>query len=79
MLSPDGKHFILNGSKIWISNGGIAEIMTVFAQTPIEKDGKTIDKVPLHLMFILREAYSHYQYLMLKITAMLSCIYNSSH
>ncbi|CAK1601515.1 unnamed protein product [Parnassius mnemosyne] len=45
VLSPDGKHYILNGSKIWISNGGIAEIMTVFAQTPVEKDGKTIDKV----------------------------------
>ncbi|KAG6460900.1 hypothetical protein O3G_MSEX012295 [Manduca sexta] len=45
VLSPDGKNFILNGSKIWISNGGIAEIMTVFAQTPIEKDGKTVDKV----------------------------------
>ncbi|XP_047535023.1 very long-chain specific acyl-CoA dehydrogenase, mitochondrial [Vanessa atalanta] len=45
VLAPDGKHFILNGSKIWISNGGIAEIMTVFAQTPIEKDGKTVDKV----------------------------------
>ncbi|CAB3227423.1 unnamed protein product [Arctia plantaginis] len=45
VLSPDGKHFILNGSKIWISNGGIAEIMTVFAQTPIQKDGKTVDKV----------------------------------
>lgn len=34
-MSPDGKHFILNGSKIWISNGGFAEIMTVFAQTPV--------------------------------------------
>ncbi|CAH0592082.1 unnamed protein product [Chrysodeixis includens] len=45
VLSPDGKHFILNGSKIWISNGGIAEIMTVFAQTPVQKDGKTVDKV----------------------------------
>ncbi|CAG9580827.1 unnamed protein product [Danaus chrysippus] len=44
-LSADGKHFILNGSKIWISNGGIAEIMTVFAQTPVEKDGKKVDKV----------------------------------
>ncbi|GBP48510.1 Very long-chain specific acyl-CoA dehydrogenase, mitochondrial [Eumeta japonica] len=44
-LAPDGKHYILNGSKIWISNGGIAEIMTVFAQTPIQKDGKTVDKV----------------------------------
>lgn len=38
---------MLNGSKIWISNGGIAEIMTVFAQTPVEKDGKTVDKVSL--------------------------------
>ncbi|XP_077290256.1 acyl-CoA dehydrogenase very long chain [Arctopsyche grandis] len=45
VLSDDGKHFILNGSKIWISNGGIAEVMTVFAQTPIEKDGKIVDKV----------------------------------
>jgi hypothetical protein len=41
VLSPDGKHYILNGSKIWISNGGLAEIMTVFAQTPVldEKTG----------------------------------------
>lgn len=45
VLSPDGKHYILNGSKIWISNGGIAEIMTVFAQTAVEKNGKTVDKV----------------------------------
>ncbi|XP_019873173.2 very long-chain specific acyl-CoA dehydrogenase, mitochondrial [Aethina tumida] len=46
-LSPDGKHFILNGSKIWISNGGLAEIMTVFAQTPVKdaRTGKTVDKV----------------------------------
>lgn len=41
MLSDDGQHFILNGGKIWISNGGWAEVMTVFAQT--EVDGK--DKV----------------------------------
>lgn len=47
MLSPDGKHYILNGSKIWISNGGLAEVMTVFAQTPVNdpKTGKTVDKV----------------------------------
>jgi len=46
-LSPDGKHFILNGSKIWISNGGFAEIMTVFAQTPVTDPitGETKDKV----------------------------------
>ena len=47
VLSPDGKHYILNGSKIWISNGGLAEIMTVFAQTPITDPatGETKDKV----------------------------------
>merc|ERR1719461_1168000 len=46
-LSPDGKHYILNGSKIWISNGGIAEIFTVFAKTPVvdKKSGETVEKV----------------------------------
>jgi len=45
--SPDGKHYILNGSKIWISNGGIAEIFTVFAQTEQmdEKTGQKKDKI----------------------------------
>ncbi|XP_068811029.1 very long-chain specific acyl-CoA dehydrogenase, mitochondrial isoform X5 [Struthio camelus] len=35
-LSPCGKFYTLNGEKIWISNGGIAEIFTVFAKTPIK-------------------------------------------
>eukprot|EP00297_Palpitomonas_bilix_P003037 CAMPEP_0113897732 /NCGR_PEP_ID=MMETSP0780_2-20120614/18900_1 /TAXON_ID=652834 /ORGANISM="Palpitomonas bilix" /LENGTH=612 /DNA_ID=CAMNT_0000889343 /DNA_START=33 /DNA_END=1867 /DNA_ORIENTATION=+ /assembly_acc=CAM_ASM_000599 len=38
-LSEDGKHFILNGNKIWISGGGLAEVFTVFAQTEVD-DGK---------------------------------------
>lgn len=33
VLSEDGKHFILNGGKIWITNGGIADVFTVFAKT----------------------------------------------
>lgn len=47
VLSEDGSHYILNGSKIWISNGGIAEVFTVFAQTSVtdEKTGKARDKV----------------------------------
>merc|ERR1712029_1251631 len=46
-LSPDGKNYILNGSKIWISNGGIAEVFTVFAKTPVldEKSGEMVEKV----------------------------------
>ncbi len=31
-LSADGKHYILNGQKMWISNAGFADIFIVFAQ-----------------------------------------------
>ncbi|KAL7012904.1 hypothetical protein ACKWTF_015100 [Chironomus riparius] len=44
--SSDGKHYILNGSKIWITNGGFAEIMTVFARTEIvDEKGVKKDKL----------------------------------
>jgi acyl-CoA dehydrogenase family protein 9 len=29
----DGDHWVLNGSKLWITNGGIAQFYTVFAKT----------------------------------------------
>lgn len=32
VLSDDGSHYILNGQKMWITNGGFADIMTVFAK-----------------------------------------------
>ena len=31
-LSDDGKHYILNGQKMWITNGGFADVYTVFAK-----------------------------------------------
>ena len=31
-LSADGKHYVLNGQKCWITNGGFAQIYTVFAK-----------------------------------------------
>ena len=31
--TQDGDHFVLNGEKTWISNGGIADLYTVFART----------------------------------------------
>ncbi|XP_077021850.1 very long-chain specific acyl-CoA dehydrogenase, mitochondrial isoform X2 [Tamandua tetradactyla] len=45
--SPCGKYYTLNGSKIWISNGGLAEIFTVFAKTPITdaSTGTTKEKI----------------------------------
>ena len=37
--SPDGGAWILNGNKLWITNGTIAELMVVMARTP-GRDGK---------------------------------------
>jgi alkylation response protein AidB-like acyl-CoA dehydrogenase len=45
VLADDGSHYVLNGSKIWITNGGIANFFTVFAQTEIEVDGKLKDRI----------------------------------
>ena len=39
VLEPDGKHYVLNGTKIWISNAGWAGVFTVFAKVPVEIDG----------------------------------------
>jgi alkylation response protein AidB-like acyl-CoA dehydrogenase len=36
-LSPDGKHWILNGQKMWITNGGFADVYIVFAKVDGEK------------------------------------------
>jgi len=36
-LSPDGKFYMLNGEKMWITNGGIADLYTVFAKIDGEK------------------------------------------
>ena len=36
-LSPDGKHYILNGEKMWITNAGFADLFTVFAKINGEK------------------------------------------
>ena len=31
-LTEDGKHYLINGQKMWITNGGFADIMIVFAK-----------------------------------------------
>lgn len=55
-LSEDGKHYILNGSKIWISNGPDAEIMTVFAKTE-GTDKKTGEKKDVMIAFIVERSF----------------------
>jgi alkylation response protein AidB-like acyl-CoA dehydrogenase len=37
VLSPDGKNYILNGQKMWITNGGFADVYVVFAKIDGEK------------------------------------------
>ncbi|KAF6725398.1 Acyl-CoA dehydrogenase family member 9, mitochondrial [Oryzias melastigma] len=53
-LSEDGKHYLINGSKFWISNGAMADIMTVFARTEVEVDGVKKDKISA---FIVERAF----------------------
>jgi alkylation response protein AidB-like acyl-CoA dehydrogenase len=36
-LSPEGKHYILNGEKMWITNAGFADLFIVFAKIDGEK------------------------------------------
>ena len=38
-LSEDGKHYLINGQKMWITNGGFADLFIVFAK--IEENGQT--------------------------------------
>jgi len=36
-LSEDGKHYLINGQKIWITNAGFADVFTVFAKVDGDK------------------------------------------
>jgi len=44
--SEDGKTYYLSGGKVWISNGGFADLYTVFCKIPeVQPDGSTKDKM----------------------------------
>lgn len=38
VLSPDGKHYVINGQKMWITNGGFADVYVVFAKIDNDKN-----------------------------------------
>jgi acyl-CoA dehydrogenase family protein 9 len=46
--------WLLNGTKIWITNGGLADFFTVFAQTDVELDGERKDRITA---FIVERAH----------------------
>ncbi|PJB13868.1 MAG: acyl-CoA dehydrogenase [Flavobacteriales bacterium CG_4_9_14_3_um_filter_32_8] len=37
-LSSDGKHYLVNGQKMWITNAGFADVFTVFAKIDDDKN-----------------------------------------
>ncbi len=45
VLSDDGSHYLLSGTKIWISNAGYADLLTVFAKVAMNVDGKRKERV----------------------------------
>jgi alkylation response protein AidB-like acyl-CoA dehydrogenase len=49
VLSHDGRHYILNGQKMWITNGGFADVLTVFAK---------IDNDRVHSAFIVEKDFN---------------------
>jgi alkylation response protein AidB-like acyl-CoA dehydrogenase len=38
VLSADGKHYVINGQKMWITNGGFADVYVVFAKIDNDKN-----------------------------------------
>uniref|UniRef100_K7FYA5 Very long-chain specific acyl-CoA dehydrogenase, mitochondrial n=1 Tax=Pelodiscus sinensis TaxID=13735 RepID=K7FYA5_PELSI len=54
--SPCGSYYTLDGGKIWISNGGLADLFTVFAKTPVkdEATGEVKEKITA---FIVERAF----------------------
>jgi acyl-CoA dehydrogenase family member 9 len=39
--TPDGRGYLLNGQKRWITNGSLAQVLTVMARTPMPRGGET--------------------------------------
>src|SRR5688500_14291865 len=45
VLDAAGTHYVINGTKIWISNAGYAGVFTMFAKVPVEVDGTRKQRV----------------------------------
>jgi len=53
VLSEDGKYYVLNGKKQWITNGGFADIFTVFAK--VKLPGQDIDTSKMTAFIVTRD------------------------
>lgn len=52
VLSPDGKKYLISGNKLWITNGGIASFLTVFAKVEVKEGSEIKEKVSCFLVEI---------------------------
>ena len=52
-LSEDGKHYILNGSKQWITNGGLADVFTLLAK--VQQPGEDLSSSKLTAFIVTRD------------------------
>jgi acyl-CoA dehydrogenase family protein 9 len=50
VLNPEGTHYILNGRKQWITNGGIAGLLTVMAKVPGDRDDRGREPITAFLV-----------------------------
>lgn len=55
VLSPDGKHYLLTGQKMWITNAGFADVFTVFAKIHDPKTGEADENLSA---FIVEKGFS---------------------
>ena len=58
-LSDDGKTYILNGEKIFITNGGVADVFTVFAKTKVTTALVRICRLLLAVLIYINEKKKH--------------------
>lgn len=54
VLSDDGTYYTMNGRKQWITNGGFADIFTVFAK--VQEPGKDIDSSKITAFIVFRDS-----------------------
>jgi alkylation response protein AidB-like acyl-CoA dehydrogenase len=55
VLSEDGSEYILNGTKLWCTNGVIADLLVVMAQTPLIERGREVRKITAFIVEVGRD------------------------
>ena len=57
LLIDKGNHYVINGTKNWITNGGRSDVYLVIAQTDRSKKGHQRELMPLLLKKVWKDLY----------------------